>query len=106
MHARIAGELSRPQRRSECTSSAPALRPPLLIRPLSGARVQLELIAAVAAVAHVALGCQAADVDRDVAFLIQRCIADEIGRQIEEIDAIIAIRSIVRRKSPSLRDAR
>ncbi len=72
---------------------------------LAGVRQRLELVAAVAAVAHAALGSQAADADHDVAVLIQRCIADEIDRQIEQIDGITAMCATVGRKPPSSANA-
>ena len=52
---------------------------------LSEVRQRLELVMAIAYIASAALKSQNADSDAGVALALQRCIGDEIGRQLEEI---------------------
>lgn len=52
---------------------------------LSEVRQRLELVMAIAYIASAALKSPHADCDAGVALALQRCIGDEIGRQLEEI---------------------
>ena len=69
-------------------------------RPLSGDRTPavtllrqirtgLEVAKSAAYVSSIALGAQAADSDMDVALVLRRIVADEIGRQVERIDSLL-----------------
>jgi hypothetical protein len=69
------------------------LNPPTalpLVAVLSEIRLQLLVAMAASAVCSAALKAQHADSDGDVAVLLQRSIADELSRQIERLDAVIA----------------
>ena len=61
-----------------------------LVAVLSEIRLQLLVAVAASAVCSAALKSQHADSDDDVAALLQRSIADELNRQIEWLDAVIA----------------
>lgn len=61
-----------------------------LVAVLSEIRLQLLVAMAASAVCSAALKAQRADSDDDVAVLLQRCIADELNRQIERLDVVIA----------------
>ena len=50
---------------------------------------RLEAIRSIAHTSSAALKFQRADIDADVAIVIQRCIADEIDRQLERIDNLL-----------------
>ena len=52
-------------------------------------RTGLEVTKSAAYVSSVALRAQAADNDTDVALVLQRIVADEIGRQVERIDLLL-----------------
>jgi hypothetical protein len=52
---------------------------------LSEVRQRLELVMAIAYIASAALKSPHADSDAGVALALQRCIGDEIGRQLEDI---------------------
>lgn len=52
---------------------------------LSEVRQRLELVMAIAYIASAALKSQHADSGAGVALALQRCIGDEIGRQLEDI---------------------
>ena len=52
---------------------------------LSEVRQRLELVMAIAYIASAALKSPHADCDAGVALALQRCIGDEIGRQLEDI---------------------
>ena len=49
----------------------------------------LEVAKSAAYVSGVALRAQAADGDTDVALVLHRIVADEIGRQVERIDLLL-----------------
>ena len=69
------------------------LNPPTalpLVAVLSEIRLQFLVAMAASAVCSAALKAQHADSDDDVAVLLQRSIADELSRQIERLDAVIA----------------
>lgn len=61
-----------------------------LLTVLSEIRLRLLVAMAASAVCSAALKAQHADFDEDVATLLQRSIADELNRQIERLDAVIA----------------
>ena len=61
-----------------------------LVAVLSEIRLRLVVAMAASAVCSAALKAQHADSDDDVAVLLQRSIADELNRQIERLDAVIA----------------
>ena len=52
-------------------------------------RAGLEIAQSAAHVSSVALQSQAADRDIDVALVLRRTVADEIGRQVERIDLLL-----------------
>jgi hypothetical protein len=52
-------------------------------------RASLEVAKSAAYVSSIALTAQAADADPDVAILLRRSVADEIGRQVERIDGLL-----------------
>jgi hypothetical protein len=52
---------------------------------LSEVRQRLELVMVIAYIASAALKSPHADNDAGVALALQRCIGDEIGRQLEDI---------------------
>jgi hypothetical protein len=52
-------------------------------------RAGLEIAQSAAHVSSVALQSQAADRDIDVALVLRRIVADEIGRQVERIDLLL-----------------
>jgi uncharacterized protein (UPF0254 family) len=56
---------------------------------LANIRAHLGIALAAAAVASLALKRQNAEGDADVALLLQRCVADEISRQIDRLDEIL-----------------
>lgn len=58
-------------------------------RALRQIRAGLEVAKSAAYVSGVALRAQAADGDTDVALVLQRIVADEIGRQVERIDLLL-----------------
>ena len=49
----------------------------------------LEVAKSAAYLSSVALRVQAADSDVDVALVLRRIVADEIGRQVERIDLLL-----------------
>ena len=61
-----------------------------LVAVLSEIRLRLLVAMAASAVCSAALKAQHADSDDDVAVPLQRSIADELNRQIEWLDAVIA----------------
>ena len=50
---------------------------------------RLEAVRSIAHTSSAALKFQRADIDADVAIVIQRCIADEIDRQLQRIDKLL-----------------
>jgi hypothetical protein len=62
-----------------------------VVAALTEVRRRLELAEAVAIVTCAALRAQAADSDQEAALVLQRCVVDEIDRQIEEIDSVIVM---------------
>jgi len=70
-----------------------AIRRALRDRSPTGAlrqiRAGLEVAQSAAYVSIVALRAQAADRDIDVALVLRRIVADEIGRQVERIDLLL-----------------
>ena len=50
---------------------------------------RLEAVRSIAQTSSAALKFQRADIDADVAIVIQHCIADEIDRQLERIDNLL-----------------
>jgi transcriptional regulator with XRE-family HTH domain len=72
---------------------AGALRRALGDSTLTGAlmetRTGLEVAKSAAYVSSVALRAQAADNDTDVALVLRRIVADEIGRQVDRIDLLL-----------------
>jgi hypothetical protein len=50
---------------------------------------RLEAVRSIAHTSAAALKFQRADIDADVAIVIQRCIADEIDRQLQRIDKLL-----------------
>ena len=57
---------------------------------LRAIRNRLETVRAGVIAASGALLLQDADMDSDVALLLRRFVADELGRQIEALDAVLA----------------
>jgi hypothetical protein len=57
---------------------------------LSDISLRLKVAMAATAVCGAALKSQNADSDEDAAVVLQRCVADELDRQIERLDAVIA----------------
>jgi SUMO ligase MMS21 Smc5/6 complex component len=53
-------------------------------------RHRLSIAMACAYVASTALKCQEADADKDAAVTIQRCVADELHRQIDRIERVLS----------------
>jgi hypothetical protein len=82
--ARGPREESRTQRKPNVSGALP------LVAVLSEIRPRLLVAMAASAVCSAALKAQHADSDDDVAVLLQRSIADELNRQIERLDAVIA----------------
>jgi hypothetical protein len=87
-------------RESAQASSAPSMPLRSAAAVLADVRRRLEIVGAVASVTHAALRRQAADADHD-AITIQRCVADELDRQVEEIDWVIVACRALGRKRPS-----
>jgi hypothetical protein len=56
---------------------------------LSEVHQRLELVMAIAYIASAALKGPSADSDAGVALALQRCIGDEIGRQLEDIGWVV-----------------
>lgn len=52
-------------------------------------RAGLEVAKSAAYVSRIALTAQAAGADPDVALVLRRTVADEIGRQVERIDGLL-----------------
>lgn len=52
-------------------------------------RAGLEAAKSAAYVSSIALGAQAADADVEVALVLRWSVADEIGRQVEQIDGLL-----------------
>ena len=52
-------------------------------------RAGLEVAKSAVYVSSIAFGSQAADGDVDVALVLRRIVADEIGRQVERIDLLL-----------------
>lgn len=50
---------------------------------------KLEIAGAVAYICAATLRAQAADYDTDVALCLQRCVGDELDRQMEQIDRLL-----------------
>lgn len=59
-------------------------------RILSAVRLRLKFVMAAAFTVCAALEFQNADIDADIALVVGRCAGDEIDRQIEAIDRVIA----------------
>lgn len=57
---------------------------------LSAVRRRLKFVMAAAFTVSAALEYQNAEMDAEVALIVGRCVGDEIDRQIEEIDRVIA----------------
>ena len=57
---------------------------------LSAIRLRLKFIMAAAFTICAALQFQNAELDTDIALIVGRCVGDEIDRQIEAIDRVIA----------------
>jgi hypothetical protein len=83
-HARGPHKDARTQREPNLSGALP------LVAVLSEIRLRLLVAMAASAVCSAALKAQHADSDDDVAVLLQRSIADELNRQIERLDAVIA----------------
>ncbi len=83
-HARGPREEIRTQRKPNVSGALP------LVAVLSEIRLRLLVAMAESAVCSAALKAQHADSDDDVAVLLQRSIADELNRQIERLDAVVA----------------
>jgi hypothetical protein len=83
-HARGPRKDSRTQRKPNFPGALP------VVAVLSEIRLRLVVAMAASAVCSAALKAQHADSDDDVAVLLQRSIADELNRQIERLDAVIA----------------
>ena len=64
-----------------------ASEPPATLLDIS---LRLKVAMAVVAVCGIALKNQYADNDADVAVVLQRCVADELDRQIGRIDQLAA----------------
>ena len=56
---------------------------------LTDIRRQLQVVQAIAYTCAAALSHQEADSDMDVGLVLQRCVGDELDRQIERIDALM-----------------
>jgi len=57
---------------------------------LSAVRLRLKFIMAAAFTICAALQFQNAELDADIALVLGRCVGDEIDRQIEAIDRVVA----------------
>lgn len=57
---------------------------------LSAVRRRLKFVMAAAFTVSAALEYQNAEMDAEVALIVGRCVGDEIDRQVEEIDRVIA----------------
>jgi len=57
---------------------------------LSDIRLRLTIALAATAVCSAALRAQRADSDEDAAVVLQRCVGDELDRQIERIGSLLA----------------
>ena len=68
----------------------PAPKPPTVADTLIKVRNGIEIAMSVAYVTGAALKDQGADVDREAALALQRCVGDELDRQIERIDGLIS----------------
>jgi len=60
---------------------------PIVLRDI---RQRLSVVQSVAYTAAAALRSQQADVDADVAETLRRCIGDEVQRQLQRLDGVIA----------------
>ena len=56
---------------------------------LSDIRRRLEVAMAVTTCISASLAAQHADTDADAALALQRCVADELDRQIERLDSLL-----------------
>lgn len=59
-------------------------------RILSAVRQRLKFVMAAAFTVCAALKFQNAELDADIALIVGRCVGDEIDRQIEAVDRVIA----------------
>ena len=59
-------------------------------RILSAVCLRLKFVMAAAFTVCAALKFQNAELDEDIALIVGRCVGDEIDRQIEAIDHVIA----------------
>lgn len=66
---------------------------------LAEVRQRLEVASAVAAVTCAALRSQAADADHDAATTLQRHVCDELSRQIEKLNLIVAMCRVLGEKA-------
>lgn len=57
---------------------------------LSAVRLRLKFVMAAVFTVCAALRFQNAELDADIALIVGRCVGDEIDRQIEAIDRVIA----------------
>jgi hypothetical protein len=62
---------------------------------LANIRAHLGIAMAAAAVASLALKRQNAEADEDVAVLLQRCVADELSRQLDRLDHILKAARVI-----------
>lgn len=65
-------------------------QPPRSCAVLSDIHLRLTVTLAAVAVCSAALRAQNADSDEDAALVLQRCVGDELDRQIERIAGLLA----------------
>lgn len=92
---RKANSSRRASRAPTLTLSRPSASRSTRHAPLTGValediRLRLAVAMSAAYVVGAALNSQHADSDQDAALVLQRCVGDELGRQIERLDAVIA----------------
>lgn len=89
--ARNARSLPRRIKRRPVPAPTARFDPTSAVGILSAVRRRLKFVMAAAFTVSAALEFQNAEMDAEVALIVGRCVGDEIDRQIEEIDGVIAI---------------
>jgi hypothetical protein len=80
----------RPGPKSARVSAPPPRKSTKVLADLTNMRFHLEIAMAAAIVTSLALEKQNAEVDPDAALILRRCVADELSRQLDRLDHILA----------------
>jgi len=76
------------RRLKQGNSGALRKRPPTRVTPLGDVILQLRHVHSAVIVAVAALRRQNCELDEDIASLLQRCVCDRIGDQLEKLEAL------------------